>query len=232
MCHSPLPSPLTTAIPPKFLPGGHLQDQVAFRGDSLNLTCSAYSAPPPTYTWLKDGSPIVPSPGLVISNGQLRIQNVSSEFIGSYTCSAEATLPENGTVIGVASSSSDVHVVRPTTFTSTAGAVVYRQVKNNPRPIVLPCAVEGDEVVVFDITWQRNGVALSGGGGLSLSQSPKALTLTFETWSLSDSGVYECRVSTKLTGFNSSEPRVTSAATNLTIASESVCEVMGWCVGM
>lgn len=132
----------------------------------------------------------------------------------------------------MASSSSDVHVVRPTTFTSTAGAVVYRQVKNNPRPIVLPCAVEGDEVVVFDITWQRNGVVLSGGGGLSLSQSPKALTLTFETWSLSDSGVYECRVSTKLTGFNSSEPRVTSAATNLTIASESVCEVMGWWVGM
>ena len=225
--------PTPTAIPPEFSPGGRLQDQVAFRGDSLHLTCSARSAPPSNYTWTKDSLPVVSSPALDLSNGQLVIKNVSSEFVGNYTCLAKATLPENGTVIGEVSSSGEVRVVEPTAFTSTAEPLVYRQVKDNPRPIVLPCAVEGDGVAVFDITWQRNGAPLSpGSSGPSLSRpSPRALTLTFETWSPSDSGVYECRVSTSLMGFSTSVPRVTSSTTNLTIASESPSRrwrVGGW----
>ena len=200
---------------------------MAFSGDPLNLTCSAYSAPPPIYTWLKDGSPVVPSPGLVVDSGQLFIQNVSSEFTGNYTCMARTTLPENGTVLGEVASSGELRMVGPTFFTSTAGPLVYRQVKDNPRPIVLPCAIEGDEMAIFDIMWQKNGAPIPLGTDPPLSPSTNALTLTFDTWSVSDSGVYECVVSTRIKSFNSSISRVISTVTNLTIASKSKPEVVG-----
>lgn len=226
MCYSPFAYPSPTAIPPEFSAGGRLQDLVTFSGDPLNLTCSAHSAPPPTYTWLKNGSPVIPLPGLVLDSGWLFIQNVSSEFTGNYTCMAKTTLPENGTILGEVASSGEVRMVGPTIFTSTAGPLVYRQVKDNPHPIVLPCAIEGDEMAIFDITWQKNGVPISSGTNPSFSASPNALTLTFDTWSVSDSGVYECVVSTRIRSFNSSIPRVISTVTNLTVASESEPEVV------
>ena len=139
---------------------------------------------------------------------------------------AKTTLPENGTVLGEVASSGEVRMVGPTIFTSTAGPLVYRQVKDNPQPIVLPCAIEGDEMAIFDITWQKNGVPIPPGTNPSFSASPNALTLAFDTWSVSDSGVYECVVSTRIRSFNSSIPRVISTVTNLTVASESEPEVV------
>ena len=81
-------------------------------------------------------------------------------------------------------------------------------------------------MAIFDITWQKNGVPIPPGTNPSFSASPNALTLAFDTWSVSDSGVYECVVSTRIRSFNSSIPRVISTVTNLTVASESEPEVV------
>ena len=140
---------------------------------------------------------------------------------------ARATLPENGTVIGEVSSSGEVRVVAPTVFTSMTVPLVYRQVKDNPQPIVLDCAVDGDEVAIFNMTWLKNGVPVSPSNSTVLTSSSKELTLTFQTWSQSDSGEYRCHVSTSLMGFNTPASTNISYVTNVTIASEPASQRQG-----
>ena len=75
--------------------------QLAYRGTSFSITCSADGAPPPEYTWYKDNTSIETLSGLFTSNeGTLQIHNVDRNSEGMYMCRARNRLP-NGVLVGM-----------------------------------------------------------------------------------------------------------------------------------
>lgn len=85
----------TVAFAPSFLPNGTLQDQVAFTGKNLTLSCQATGAPEPSYEWLRDGSSI--SSGLsdffdTSVPGLLKIPNIIGQLASMYTCVARSSV--------------------------------------------------------------------------------------------------------------------------------------------
>ncbi|XP_019392157.1 PREDICTED: contactin-4 isoform X2 [Crocodylus porosus] len=57
--------------------------------ESIFWECKANGRPKPSYSWLKDGEPLMPQDRIQIEHGALRIANISLADAGMYQCIAE-----------------------------------------------------------------------------------------------------------------------------------------------
>ena len=99
--HTAIPASITTPLP---------SPQVAFMERSLQLTCAAAGAPPPSYIWTKESVPLANSLAFEVSDsGLLTILTVDSSSGGNYTCVATNAVGDQ--VVGTASTSTIVTAI-------------------------------------------------------------------------------------------------------------------------
>ena len=94
--HTDAPDVITTVPSPHLIP----------RGTTLTLSCDYDSVPPPTITWLHNGSPLSPTdPRVTItstdSRSDLMRTNLGENEGGTYTCNASNVVGSNSTDINV-----------------------------------------------------------------------------------------------------------------------------------
>ena len=212
-------------LEPSFVDGGELVDTIAFIGERLELTCEADGAPPPSYRWLSNNTEIAtpnerfqfPLPGHLI------IEEVSNGDTGDYTCIAETVLPDTGSTFSTSvQSTAQVVVILPTVFTDISGPHVYRQTNSASNTIELKCATTSANNSRVEYRWYKNGEPfdINIPGGRLQRQSSASGSFQFLQWSMSDSGVYKCEVSTSIDTLPAAESRVTSTSVNLTVTGE------------
>ena len=99
--HTAIPASITTPLP---------SPQLAFMERSLQLTCVADGAPPPSYIWTKESVPLANNLAFEVSDsGLLTIVTVDISSGGNYTC--VATNAVGGQVVGSASTSTIVTAI-------------------------------------------------------------------------------------------------------------------------
>ena len=79
-------------------------------GDSLTLSCTSQGSPPDTFTWRKDGGPIVQSTGITtvthtdasaVFRADYSINNVTTSDSGTYTCTVTNPIGSDSETITV-----------------------------------------------------------------------------------------------------------------------------------
>ena len=191
---------------------------VTFEGDDIELKCHVDAAPPPTFKWTKGSEVLQDSSKYNLRTpGKLILSNVSKDDQGMYGCEVTNVIPETGAAVGTISSTRELRVINPTRLTEVSPPLLYRQVKDQPGNILLECVAEGDPLANITYEWYRNNLPFAPLGGLT---SNTAGTIRLTDWSVADSGIYRCLVSTTIGNFSSGSPRTLSTTTNLTIASE------------
>lgn len=203
-------------IPPSFTDPSELQDMVVFEGDNIELKCSVYSAPPSTFKWSRNSVQLTSSLKFdTNTSGKLVIANITRGDQGMYKCEATSMLPETSAVVGTQSHERELQVIQPTTFTNSLPALIYRQVKDDPQEILLPCVAQGDTLANISYQWYRDNEPFDPPGGLA---SNTVGTFRLVNWDISDSGLYQCVVSTTITNFTSGAPKTIETTANVTIA--------------
>ncbi|NWI93347.1 HMCN1 protein, partial [Pitta sordida] len=165
-------------------------------GNLISLLCESSGIPPPSLTWKKNGSPLVPELSgrvRVLSGGrQLHISVADKSDAASYTCIAS-------NVAGTAKKEYSLQVyIRPTILNSSThpAEVVVTQ----GSEISLECEVQG--IPEPAITWLKDGRALAGGKEVLLLRGGRVLRL--EHAQVSDTGRYVC-VATNVAGLADSK---------------------------
>lgn len=167
-------SPFVTAPP---------TDQTVVAGSSVTLRVSAIGTPAPTFQWKKDGTPIAGA-----TNAILTIPNLVLADAGRYT----VTLTN---IAGTASASAQVTVRAAPVF------VVAPSSQSVAAGTPASLAVEVTGFPVPTLQWRRNGTAVSGATGA---------TLTFASATAANAGNYDV-VATNVLGV------VTSPGADLTV---------------
>ncbi|KAI1891477.1 hypothetical protein AGOR_G00144220 [Albula goreensis] len=138
-------------VPPNIAGESGSQDLSVLLNRQVTLECKSDAVPPPTLTWLKDGTPLQASPRVrILSNGRyLQINNAELGDRAQYTCVASniagKTTREFNLAINVAPTIQD--------GPQTVSVQVH-------QPVVLECVVSG--VPVPRITWRKHGAILAG----------------------------------------------------------------------
>lgn len=66
-----------------------LEDDDVRNGTSYQLNCSATGDPDPTYKWTRNGKPNVPNSATTLNSSLLKIDPVTIENEGIYTCTVQ-----------------------------------------------------------------------------------------------------------------------------------------------
>ncbi|KAM4896067.1 hemicentin-1 [Sylvia borin] len=153
-------------------------------GSLVSLICESSGIPPPSLTWKKNGSPVVPEPSgrvRVLSGGrQLQVAVADRSDTASYTCIAS-------NVAGSATKEYSLQVyTRPTISNSSPhpSEVVVTQ----GSEISLECEAQG--VPEPAVTWLKDGQAVGSGRDVAVLAGGRVLRL--ERVRVSDSGRYVC----------------------------------------
>ncbi|XP_027560313.1 hemicentin-1 isoform X2 [Neopelma chrysocephalum] len=152
-------------------------------GSMISLICESSGMPPPSLTWKKNGSPLVPELSgrvRVLSGGrQLQIAIADKSDAASYTCIAS-------NVAGSAQKEYSLQVhIRPTILNS--GPHPSEVVVTQGSEVSLECEVQG--VPEPAVTWMKDGRPLAGGDALLLRGGR---VLRLERARLADTGRYLC----------------------------------------
>ncbi|NXE93182.1 HMCN1 protein, partial [Menura novaehollandiae] len=153
-------------------------------GSLISLICESSGIPPPSLTWKKNGSPVVPEPSgrvRVLSGGrQLQIAVADQSDAASYTCIAS-------NVAGSATKEYSLQVyTRPTIPHS--GPHPSEVVVTQGSEISLECEAQG--IPEPAVTWMKDGRALVGGRDVAVLAAGRVLRL--EHAQVSDTGRYVC----------------------------------------
>ncbi|NWT15620.1 HMCN1 protein, partial [Vireo altiloquus] len=153
-------------------------------GSLVSLICESSGIPPPSLTWKKNGSPVVPEPSgrvRVLSGGrQLQVAVADRSDAASYTCIAS-------NVAGSATKEYRLQVyTRPTISSSSPhpSEVVVTQ----GSEVSLECEAQG--IPEPAVTWLKDGRALAGGRDVAVLARGRVLQL--ERVQVSDTGRYVC----------------------------------------
>ena len=96
---------LFTAVPVEIVT--HPESATRLVGSSATFSCSASGTPPLTFTWYKDGAPLVAGGSVSINNqpndSSLTLTNIASSDAGAYYCVAS-----NDLVAGIFSANSSL----------------------------------------------------------------------------------------------------------------------------
>ncbi|XP_071421021.1 hemicentin-1 [Pithys albifrons albifrons] len=165
-------------------------------GSLISLICESSGIPPPSLTWQKNGSPLVPEPSgrvRVLSGGrQLQIAVADKSDAASYTCIAS-------NVAGSAKKEYSLQVyIRPTIAGSSAHPLEVTVTQGSA--VSLACEAQG--VPEPTLAWAKDGQPLAGRRDVLLLRGGRVLRL--ERARLSDSGRYVC-VATNVAGLADSK---------------------------
>ncbi|XP_030317358.1 hemicentin-2 [Calypte anna] len=155
-----------------------LRDVVVTRLSPAVLTCSASGVPPPTLSWSKEGAPLGSRGGgyHLLPTGALEIRKVLPAHAGHYTCTARSAA-------GTAQKHLQLTVQEPPTLKPLPSMVMV-MVNSS---VMLSCEVTG--VPQPELTWQKDGVGITGGPGLKVLPNGQ---LHLPQASPGDAGTYLC----------------------------------------
>uniref|UniRef100_A0A8C3DQA4 Hemicentin-1 n=1 Tax=Corvus moneduloides TaxID=1196302 RepID=A0A8C3DQA4_CORMO len=153
-------------------------------GSLISLICESSGIPPPSLTWKKNGSPVVPEPSgrvRVLSGGrQLQVAVADRSDAASYTCIAS-------NVAGSATKEYSLQVyTRPTI--SNSGPHPSEVVVTQGSEMSLECEAQG--IPEPAVTWLKDGRALGSGRDVAVLAGGRVLRL--ERVQVSDTGRYVC----------------------------------------
>ncbi|XP_063051892.1 hemicentin-1-like [Engraulis encrasicolus] len=173
---------LTVLEPPRISGPSGPEEMLVALGSELQLECVAEGTPPPSLSWLKDGRPLGEESDLVERAGQiLRINKVTVEDAGLYTCLATSPAGEDG----------KNHWVRvqvpPTLLGSDDVRLVTVPMKGH---LTLECQTDGDPPPTIE--WIKDDQALQLGGRIQSAAGGQILEIGDVR--AEDSGHYSCRV--------------------------------------
>ncbi|NXO39218.1 HMCN1 protein, partial [Locustella ochotensis] len=153
-------------------------------GSLISLICESSGIPPPSLTWKKNGSPVVPEPSgrvRVLSGGrQLQVAVADRSDAASYTCIAS-------NVAGSATKEYSLQVyTRPTI--SNSGPHPSEVVVTQGSEISLECEARGTPEPA--VAWLKDGRALDSGGDVAVLAGGRVLRL--QRARVSHTGRYVC----------------------------------------
>ncbi|CAL8240206.1 unnamed protein product, partial [Gadus morhua 'NCC'] len=170
-------------VPPNIAGEGAPQDVAVLRGRQVTLECQSDAVPPPTLTWLKDGSPLQAS-GRVRLLSQSRYLQINTAELGDhahYTCVATNVAGETTRQFNLT-----VNVAPSIQPGPQSVAVLLAQ------PAVLGCVVEG--VPPPRVTWRKHGAVLDGDHPRYTVTEERSLLL--HGAQVTDTGSYLCMATT------------------------------------
>ncbi|KAL9846109.1 hemicentin-1 isoform 2-T2 [Geothlypis trichas] len=153
-------------------------------GSLISLICESSGIPPPSLTWKKNGSPVVPEPSgrvRVLSGGrQLQVAVADRSDAASYTCIAS-------NVAGSATKEYSLQVyTRPTI--SNSGPHPSEVIVTQGSEISLECEAQG--IPEPAVMWLKDGRALGSGREVAVLAGGRVLRL--QRAQVSDTGRYVC----------------------------------------
>uniref|UniRef100_A0A8C9N6Y6 Hemicentin-1 n=1 Tax=Serinus canaria TaxID=9135 RepID=A0A8C9N6Y6_SERCA len=153
-------------------------------GSLISLICESSGIPPPSLTWKKNGSPVVPEPSgrvRVLSGGrQLQVAVADRSDAASYTCIAS-------NVAGSATKEYSLQVyTRPTI--SNSGPHPSEVIVTQGSEISLECEAQG--IPEPAVMWLKDGRALGSGREVTVLAGGRVLRL--QSARVSDTGLYVC----------------------------------------
>ncbi|NXF12445.1 HMCN1 protein, partial [Smithornis capensis] len=178
-------------VPPSISGSDDTSQLTVTEGSLISLVCESSGIPPPSLTWKKNGSPLVPELSgrvrLLSGGRQLHISAAEESDAASYTCIAS-------NVAGSARKEYSLQVyIRPTILNSSThpAEVVVTQ----GSEVSLECQAQG--IPEPAITWLKDGRAVAGGQEVLVLRGGRVLRL--ERAQVSHSGRYVC-VATNVAG--------------------------------
>ncbi|XP_074858282.1 hemicentin-1 isoform X3 [Carettochelys insculpta] len=166
---------------------GNAEDVIVILNSPTSLTCEAYSYPPATITWLKDGAPLESNRNIRILPGgrTLQILNAQEDSAGRYTCIATNEAGETlkhyvvkiyippvinkGDISGMGISPKEVKIKVNNSFT-------------------LDCEVHA--IPAAAISWYKDGQPIKADAHITIQASGH--TLRIKEAQISDTGRYMC----------------------------------------
>ncbi|OWK59760.1 Hemicentin-2 [Lonchura striata] len=163
-------------VPPSI--ADDLTDVVVTRLSPAVLTCYASGVPPPTVSWSKEGARLGSRGGgyRVLPRGALEIRQALPAHSGRYTCTARSAA-------GTARKHLWLTVQEPPALKPLPGMVMVMV----NTSVVLSCEATG--VPRPEVTWQKDGVGITGGSGLKVLPSGQLRLLRAAP---EDAGTYLC----------------------------------------
>jgi DNA/RNA endonuclease G (NUC1) len=148
-------------------------------GTSVNFTVAASGTAPFSYQWRKNGTPI--SGNASATSAVLTLSNVQASDAGSYDVVVSNGIAPSATSVAAALT---VTAAAPTLTLQPVGQTLFEG-----DSCTLSVAAYGTSPITYQ--WQRNGVNVTDGAGISGSNSA---TLTFASITLADAGTYRVLV--------------------------------------
>ncbi|XP_055516059.1 hemicentin-1-like [Leucoraja erinacea] len=200
---------LSVLVPPAILGEmGSAENTSTLLSNPLTLLCEASGTPPPTFTWFRNGSPIVSSSNMqVLSGGRtLRLSRVLVGDTGRYVCVVNNTA-------GEARKDFHLDVLSPPHILGEdlVGKIHVRE----GETLNLTCLATGNPQP--GVTWWKDGRVVNGSAGYAVSSDGSTLEILHT--GLSHTGQYTC-LATNTVGHTSKNyhlsvfiaPRIASAA--------------------
>ncbi|XP_027579260.2 hemicentin-1 [Pipra filicauda] len=169
---------------------GNAEGVTIMLNSPTSLLCEAYSYPPATITWLKDGNPLESNRNIRILPGgrTLQILSAQEDSAGTYTCTASNEA-------GQTSKDYEVKVYIPPTITrgdvsGTGLSPKEVKIKVN-HSLTLEC--EAQAIPAAAISWYKDGQPLKADDHVLIQASGQ--TLHIKEAQVSDTGRYTCLAS-------------------------------------
>uniref|UniRef100_A0A8C9UEL9 Hemicentin 1 n=1 Tax=Serinus canaria TaxID=9135 RepID=A0A8C9UEL9_SERCA len=169
---------------------GNAEDITVILNSPTSLVCEAYSYPPATITWLKDGNPLESSRNIRILPGgrTLQILNVQQDSAGKYTCIATNEAGETLRHY-------ELKVYIPPTIAKgdvSGAGLSPKEVKIKVNhSLTLEC--EAHAIPAAAISWYKDGQPLQADEHVLIQSSGH--TLHIKEAQVSDTGRYTCLAS-------------------------------------
>nr|XP_055041763.1 hemicentin-1 isoform X2 [Misgurnus anguillicaudatus] len=173
---------LDVYVPPSITGGSDSPtDTKVVLSKSLTLECKATGHPPPSLTWLKDGSPVTARENLrVLEQGRkIEILSALPSDAGRYVCMATS-------VAGEKDIKYDVSVLVPPVVDGASDTTDTTVIINNI--LELECHATGTPTPT--ITWLKDGVPVRQGEGVRIASNGRRLVVSRAQ--LSDTAVFHC----------------------------------------
>uniref|UniRef100_A0A8C1I856 Hemicentin 1 n=1 Tax=Cyprinus carpio TaxID=7962 RepID=A0A8C1I856_CYPCA len=173
---------LDVYVPPSITAGSDgPTDMKVLLSKSLILECEAEGHPPPSLTWLKDGSPVAARENLrVLEQGRkLEILSALPSDAGRYVCVATS-------IAGEREIKYDVSVLVPPIVDGASETTDATVILNNI--LELECYVTGTPTPT--ITWLKDGVAVRQGEGVQIMSNGRRLVISRAQ--VSDTALFHC----------------------------------------
>ncbi|XP_016146102.1 hemicentin-1-like [Sinocyclocheilus grahami] len=173
---------LDVYVPPSITAGSDgPTDMKVVLSKSLILECETEGHPPPSLTWLKDGSPVAARENLrVLEQGRkLEILSALPSDAGRYVCVATS-------VAGEREIKYDVSVLVPPVVDGASETTDATVILNNI--LELECYVTGTPTPT--ITWLKDGVPVRQGEGVRITSNQRRLVISRAQ--VSDTALFHC----------------------------------------